>query len=168
MVMTQEIAHQLFKYENGSLIWRKNNKIAGHLDQSNGYIRIRYKDGFYYSHRLIYLMHYGYMPKYIDHIDGCKTNNLINNLRSCTQQQNCFNTKVNKNNKLGYKGVSLHKQSGLYRVVYKINGKQKLIGYFKEIKDAVNAYNLTIKNVHGNFAKLNKEYGTELNETELC
>lgn len=166
--MTQELAHQLFKYENGLLIWKRDNKVAGHLDRSNGYIRIRYKDGFYYSHRLIYLMHYGYIPKYIDHKDGCRTNNLINNLRECTQQQNIFNSKVSKNNKLGYKGVSLHKQSNLYRAVYKYNGKQKLIGYFKSLQDAVIAYNKAIKDVHKEFYKSNQiTNGTELNETEL-
>jgi hypothetical protein len=155
--MTQELAKELFIYKDGILIWRKNNKKAGYLDKSNGYIRIRYKDGFYYSHRLIFLMHYGYFPKYIDHINGNKTNNLIDNLRECTQQENCFNSKVKKNNKLGYKGISIHKKSGLYRAVTYFNSKQKQIGYFKILEDAINAYNNAVIIYHGNFAKLNKK-----------
>jgi hypothetical protein len=163
--MINELVHTLFEYKNGILYWKQKNRIAGHLDRSNGYIRIRYKDGFYYSHRLIYLMHYGYMPNYIDHIDGCKTNNLINNLRECTQQQNCYNTKVRKNNKLGYKGISFH--NGLYRAVISVNKKQKLIGYFKNLNDAIISYNESVKINYGNFAILNQIHnGTDT--TEIC
>jgi hypothetical protein len=163
--MINELVHTLFEYKNGILYWKEKNRIAGSLDKSNGYIRIRYKDGFYYSHRLIYLMHYGYMPNYIDHIDGCKTNNLINNLRECTQQQNCYNTKVRKNNKLGYKGISFH--NGKYRAVISVNKKQKLIGYFKNLNDAIISYNESVKINYGNFAILNQIHnGTDT--TEIC
>lgn len=152
--MVKELAHSLFEYKNGILYWKLKNRIAGHLDKSNGYIRIRYKEGFYYSHRLIYLMHYGYMPSYIDHIDGCKTNNLINNLRECTQQQNSYNSKVSKNNKLGYKGISIH--NGKYRAVCTLNGKQTLIGYYKTLNEAIISYNDRVKVNYGDFALLNQ------------
>jgi hypothetical protein len=159
--MTHKLAHELFEYKQGVLYWKGKNRIAGHLDKSNGYIRIRYKEGFYYSHRIIYLMHNGYMPEYIDHIDGCKTNNAISNLRECTQQQNCYNRKMSKNNKLGYKGISIHKRSGLFRAVTYYNKKQKLIGYFKNLSDAVIAYNNYINQIHGNFANLNQIHNGE-------
>jgi len=139
--MTLELAHKIFIYKDGVLYWKKNNKVCGHLDKSNGYIRIRYKEGFYYAHRIIYLMHYGYFPEYIDHIDRCKTNNNINNLREVSQSENCRNVNVKKNNKLGYKGISIHKGSGLYRANICINRKQNLIGYYKTLDEAIIGYN---------------------------
>src|ERR1700676_1353393 len=42
---------------------------------------------------------------FIDHIDGNTFNNKKSNLRICTKAENCRNTKVNKNNTSGHKGV---------------------------------------------------------------
>ena len=34
-----------------------------------------------YSHRMVYYLHHGEIPKYVDHIDGDPLNNSISNLR---------------------------------------------------------------------------------------
>jgi hypothetical protein len=153
--MTQELAKELFVYKDGILIWRKNNKKAGYIDIKSGYSKFTYKNKNYYVHRIIFLINYGYLPKYIDHIDGNNKNNFINNLRECTQQQNTYNSKVRKNNKLGIKGISLHKWSGLYRATARINNKCITIGYYKELDKAISEYKNFIINNHKEFAKLN-------------
>jgi hypothetical protein len=153
--MTKEIAQQLFYYKDGKL-FRKNNDIeCGYVDKSTGYRRFRYSNKIYYIHRIIFLLDKGYLPKYIDHIDGDKINNKLENLRECTQQQNSYNSKTSKNNKLGIKGISVHKHSGLYRAVCRINKKCITIGYYKDLNNAILNYNNFIATNHKEYAKFN-------------
>lgn len=51
----------------------------------------------------------------IDHIDGNKDNNRIDNLRSVTSKQNARNRKLKTGNRTGYSGVYTNKQ-GTWRV----------------------------------------------------
>jgi hypothetical protein len=153
--MTKELVNEVFYYNDGKIFFQKSSKKCGYIDKSTGYERVAYNKKIYYVHRLIYLLNKGYLPKYIDHIDGDKTNNKLENLRECTQQENCYNSKIRKNNKLGYKGITLHKWSGLYRATAKINNKCITIGYYKELEKAVNEYRNFIIENHKQFAKLN-------------
>ena len=54
----------------------------------NGYIRIRIENQYYSLHRLIFETFHGYCPKIVDHIDGNRSNNRLDNLREVTQQEN--------------------------------------------------------------------------------
>ena len=56
-------------------------------------------------------MHYKYVPKFLDHINGIRDNNRIENLREASDQTNSYNKPRYKINKSGYKGVSWHKAS---------------------------------------------------------
>ena len=61
-------------------------------------------------HRLVF-QHFGkdWNPELtVDHINGDRADNRIENLRLATQQQQNFNTKIYTNNKLGVKGVNIH------------------------------------------------------------
>lgn len=68
----------------------------------------------------------------VDHIDDDPSNNNLKNLQLVSQRYNSI--------KRGYKGYSLHKKSGLYMSRIYINGKHKLIGYFKTSKEARESY----------------------------
>src|SRR5262245_24850001 len=91
----------------------RRNKIgdrAGHI-RPDGYVDIAFeikgKRGRHIlGHHAAWFLYFGEWPrKQIDHIDGNPSNLKLSNLRESTQQQNLFNARVSKNNKLGEKGV---------------------------------------------------------------
>lgn len=156
-ILNQKLLLENFEYKEGHLYWktlRPNVKIgqkAGCLNEK-GYALVSIKNKLFRVHRLIYMMHHGYMPSQIDHIDGNKQNNLIENLREATNQTNSFNKKTPKNNKLGMKNISFHQLTKKYRVTLTINNKQKHIGLFDNLELAqLVAKEARIK-YHGEFA----------------
>jgi hypothetical protein len=110
MSITQEYLRSLFDYEDGNLYWKvkrngvKPDKKAGN-HCGNGYFGIMIDDKGYKLHRMIFLFHHGYLPKYLDHKDGNRGNNRIENLRECTHQENIQNRAAPKNNTTGIKNV---------------------------------------------------------------
>lgn len=91
-----------------------------------------------------------------DHIDQDKLNNYRSNLRPATARQNSCNCGKQKSNTSGYIGVSWYKWRKKWRAYIYVNGKQKFLGYFEDIKDAARAYNKAALKYHGEFAVLNK------------
>ena len=109
--LTQAEALELFWYNNGKLYWKpKQDSLMQHYKEAgcvnvHGYNVIGTNKKHYYTHRVIFLMHYGYLPKYIDHINGVRTDNRLENLREATVSQNNHNSKTPKTNTTGYKNV---------------------------------------------------------------
>ena len=116
--MDAKILHELFEYRDGELYWKVNRyrvkslgKLAGWIENT-GYRRVLIDGKKYQIHRLVYMMHYGFMPKTIDHLDGNRLNNKIENLRPATIEENCRNSIKRTNNTSGVKGVFWNKQTG--------------------------------------------------------
>jgi hypothetical protein len=156
--MTHQEIKEKFDYQGGKLIWKidrsdkvKKGKIAGCL-RKDGYISIHHNKQTYTAHRLIFCYFYGYMPKYIDHINGNPSDNRIENLRECTSKQNNFNKK--KYGKHKYKGV--YKSYNRYKVQIMHNGILLYKGQYKTEEEAAIVYNNTAKELFGEFAYLNK------------
>jgi hypothetical protein len=84
--MDLKLAQELFENIDGSLYWKSNyrksriGKKAG-VPHSKGYVQVTYKTKLYMEHRIVFLMHYGYVPQLIDHINGNKADNKILNLQ---------------------------------------------------------------------------------------
>lgn len=154
---------ELFDYcEDGTLIRKiltaNNVKVGDVIGYTirNDYIQVKIDRIAYYLHRLIYLYHNGYLPRYLDHVDGDPHNNRIENLRPATRIENGRNRKKNKNCLSNYKGVTFNPQGKNWRSRITIDGKLKHLGYFKDEKDAAVAYNKAAIEYFGEFINLNE------------
>lgn len=91
---------------------------------------------------------------FVDHINGNTLDNRKCNLRICNNAENSRNSKINYNNKYGYKGVS--KRKGLKKcwlAQIMVNRKVIFLGYFKTAKKAHEEYCKAAKKYHGKFAR---------------
>ena len=157
--ITQEYLQSLFDYRDGELYWKikpskkvKINAKCGCI-HANGYLRTKVKDKVWLNHRIIFLYHHGYLPKYIDHIDTNKLNNKIENLRPTTNAQNQHNVKLSAKNTSGYKNVSFCPQTKKWAVKITVNKLKKTIGRYDDIELAdLVAQEARIK-YHGQFAR---------------
>jgi len=91
----------------------------------------------------------------VDHIDGNPLNNCRSNLRICSNAENMRNRKKNINGTSKYKGVSFHKRDKVFMACIRLDNKLFHLGYFKDEKDAAEAYNKAAIKYHGEFARLN-------------
>lgn len=73
----------------------------------------------------------------VDHIDRNKLNNRAENLRLIEKHKNHMNHKGYRNNKSGFTGVVFDKGRNKWKALIHINKKQKLIGRFSNIEDAI-------------------------------
>lgn len=146
-----ERLHEKLTYKNGNLYWKKcegdsryvkfsNTRFAGKLagwnDSSQGYIVLRIDGIRLKAHRVIYAMHHGEWPEHeIDHINGDRSDNRIENLRAVTLQENLKNQKKYSNNTSGVTGVTkIH--DNRYRAKISHDGKVIEIGSFKTLEEA--------------------------------
>ena len=84
---------------NGEVIshMRKKAKYLTPVDNGKGYLRVGlYKNGKLYIKRIHRLMAETFIRplkkgEVVDHIDGCRSRNVLSNLRICSQKENCNN-----------------------------------------------------------------------------
>lgn len=121
--------------------WNKLFSLKPAFNQidSTGYLRGKLFDKIYSTHRIVWKLHYGTEPNVIDHIDGLKTNNKINNLRNVDDFANAKNKRLNKSNKTGCSGVSKHPLKNRYQSTIGVNNKKIYLGSFLTYEEAVAA-----------------------------
>lgn len=114
--------------------------IAG-TKRANGYTQIRVDGRFYRAHRLAWLYIHGVWPSHdVDHINGDRDDNRIDNLRDVTRAENMQNERrARRNSKTGLLGASPNTCGG-YRADIKVNGRQTLIGVYPSAEQAHQAY----------------------------
>jgi hypothetical protein len=156
ILLTKEYLHNLFEYSEGKLYWKKSvpRRKAGTQAgcvHPEGYcfVTINYKK--YLVHRIIFMMHFGYLSSEIDHIDNNKANNNIDNLRPATRQQNKNNTGITVANTSGYKNVSWNKKTQKWKVELRVNEKKKYIGLFEDLELADLVAFTAREKYHGEF-----------------
>lgn len=75
-----------------------------------GYIKVQINGRQVFGHRVVWEMHNDEIPEgmYLDHLDGCRTNNELSNLRCVPREGNMRNACIKSTNKSGVTGVHLN------------------------------------------------------------
>lgn len=156
-LITQKRLKEVLNYdhESGIFTWAIYKKcvakgsVAGSI-KTTGYLAIGIDYKNYSAHRLAWLYVYGHLPnKSLDHIDKCKTNNAIKNLRECSYSENSLNIDKSKRNSTGYLGVSYRPERDKYQTQLCVGGKRMHLGYYDSAEKASQAY-LKAKSIYMN------------------
>ena len=160
MELTQKRLKECLHYNEhtGDFTWLdgKNNQvekgsIAG-CDMTIGYRCIGIDGKTYRAHRLAFLYMTGDVPKFCDHVNRIRNDNRWGNLRPATHTENRRNTRINRNNTSGYKGVSYDKSSGGFRTSINVNNKRIHLGVFKCKHNAFCEYVKASRKYYGEFS----------------
>jgi hypothetical protein len=113
------------------------------------------KYGRFQLHRIIWELVTGYDPINfeIDHINLNRSDNRWCNLRLSNVSGNNTNKHLQKNNTSSFKGVNLHKQSGLWRARISHNKIRYSLGLFKTKELAAEAYLVEMEKLHKEFGR---------------
>ena len=113
-----------------------------------GYHQINVAGKLYYGHRLAWLYAYGEWPAgCIDHINGDRADNRIQNLRVVTRGQNAQNLRQAQATH-PYLGVSLHKASQLWHARIRVHGVTTSLGYHQTPEAAHKIYVSAKRKLH--------------------
>jgi HNH endonuclease len=128
--------------------------IAGRrgTGKASGYIRLNVNGREYKAHRLAWFYMTGeWPPEQIDHRNMDGTDNRWVNLRLATQSQNKANSRVYANSKSGFKGVTWRADHKKWQSTISANKKQRHLGYFERVEDAVKAYRTAADELFGEY-----------------
>lgn len=159
--LSYDTAASLLEIKDGVLQWKtgRAGKRAGTKAgtvKPDGYVSVSILGGFYQAHRVVWLLRHGKWPLTpLDHINGSRSDNRIENLRACSASQNQHNRKVNTENRFGLKGVLPGSTSGRYCARIRHDGKQTHLGTFNSPGLAAHAYDAAASNLFKEFAKPN-------------
>lgn len=169
-IPSSDYLRECFDYVDGCLIWRnrpkshfKTKRAYGMWNAKNAgnkagrvlsglceYIQIGLDNKRYLAHRLILAMHGVQLGEVVDHINGCGTDNRIENLRVATQKENAKNHS-------GWKKKSIRPgvfelKNGKFSACIRINGKQKSLGRFNTVNEAIDARVIAERIIYGEFS----------------
>jgi hypothetical protein len=128
--LTLCLLQQNFVYLPSGGLARTTGRTAGSRSGTrhpSGYRRVKWCGRWYREHRLVYWLHNGYMPVQVDHINGIRDDNRIENLRESTPNQNQWNRRSEPH---------YVASRGKWRAKVRRYGKDITIGYFDSRRDA--------------------------------
>ena len=135
--------HVLLTMDEKGIIYFGDSDTEIPSTKSHGYLRLNTQ----YHHQIIAeaLIPNPEKKRCIDHINGNKLDNSIENLRWTTGSENRLNSKMSSNNTSGITGVSFNQKTKKWEVRY----KSKFLGYFDHFCQAVRARVLAEKADNG-------------------
>lgn len=159
---TQARLKELFLHdpETGEFVWKKRDRaafatqsayisfvsrcemrVAGHIQE--GYRKIVVDGRQYLAHRLIWMFIHGEDVKYpeyeIDHVNGNRSDNRIQNLRKVTKSQNQRNGSMRINNSSGVIGVNWCNPKKRWVARIWDGPRHKYLGQYANLADAAAA-----------------------------
>ncbi|EIV2008355.1 HNH endonuclease [Klebsiella pneumoniae] len=139
--------------ENGVLYWKTrplehfmtsqscatwNKRFAGKpagSPNNQQYIHIGMRNKLYKAHRIVWALYYGEYPhSLIDHVNGNRQDNRIENLRVVSSSENCQNQKLRITSTSGCVGVA--KCNSGFRSYIQVNGKRVHLGVYQSVEEA--------------------------------
>jgi hypothetical protein len=143
----------------GILIWRPRgtkpspfnsqfaHQEAGYTD-TRGYTCVVIKGVHYLAHRVAYAIAYGEWPTGdIDHINGIRNDNRLENLRCVDHRENCKNRRISKNNTSGFSGIrKMPHRRKCWAADIRVDGRRVYLGYYEHLEEAVAARKVAEKN----------------------
>lgn len=162
---SQEVLRQLLDYDpaTGALTWKPraasnfpksskpnatsatwNARFAGRPAGAVGVIGyhvVTIDSKHHYAHHIAWVLADGggLSGVEIDHINGNRSDNRIENLRAVPKSENAKNKRLSRRNVSGISGVRLFKPNGKWTAEIQANGKRHYLGYFPSFDDAVAA-----------------------------
>lgn len=150
----RELSEELnYDPASGRFSWKKEPGTI-----SNGYRLLRVNQKNMWAHRVAWLLATGEDPegKVVDHINGNRLDNRIDNLRLATYSQNSANAKRHSRNTSGLKGASRVKKNGKWTGRWQASityqRRQINLGYFDTKEEAHAAYLEAARSLQGEFA----------------
>jgi hypothetical protein len=120
---------------------------------ANGYKMGRVFKVALYAHRVVWAMSFGRWPDaQIDHINGDRVDNRLENLREATASQNAKNV---GSTRAGFLGVSIVPSTGKWAASISHHGKHIHCGCFEDAESAAKARDAKAIAFRGEFARLN-------------
>ena len=148
---------------DGVLTWlpRENNQwnacwagkpVMGRISVE-GYRHFAVNGRQFVHHRVVMFLRLGRWPGMVDHINGDRLDNRLENLRECDAGQNSCNARRSRTAASPYKGV--RPQRGRFYARIYIDGVRHSLGGYPTAKAAALAYDKAAVRLHGAFASLN-------------
>lgn len=137
----KERSLEMFKRERSWKMW--NARYAGEETfravQPNGYLSGGLFGRQRYAHRVIWKLVYGEDPEQVDHVNGDRANNRLENLRNVSNLENGRNQKFNSRNTSGVMGVTWHKTASKWQAQIAVKGAYTHLGLYDDFEVAVAA-----------------------------
>lgn len=146
--LTADRLREVLRYdpETGVFTWlvcmsnARSGAVAGGV-RADGYWRIGVDKIVYLAHRLAWLYVNGEWPSnQIDHIDGSRSNNRINNLRDVSNDVNQQNRRWARSDNISSGLIGVGMKRGKWRARIQVGGVLRQIGTFDTPEEAHAAY----------------------------
>ena len=155
-ILNAERLRQVLSYDPSTGIFLNNTcrgcvvagSIAGKA-RPDGYVGLAIDKRPYLAHRLAFLYVHGYFPVVVDHINGERSDNRIENLRAADYFINAQNSRKEKfgNSLSRFRGVSIC--GNKWTATIMAHGKYCHLGRFKCEAHAAYAYDMASLELHG-------------------
>lgn len=106
-------------------------------------------------HRLVALAFFELEGLQVDHINGDRADNRVENLRAATRRQNAYNRGADRVSTSRFKGVSWNREKRKWEVKLRIDGRNRTLGRYDTEEDAAVAYDRRACEIHGEFFRPN-------------